>query len=688
MNNNLVIFFISIAFALIPANFITIIVKEKVNNSKHLMRVSGINIASYWLVNYIFELIKYYFTTGICVLLLYAFGYYKNYLYILYLCYGPATVSVTYILSFIFESESNAQNGIILLNFLVGALGSVCVLLIRSLENVKIIGKVLQYILAFLPSFSFDFGYCLLLNRIMIYQTDYPIIWRDFKDKEIIKHFNLLISMIVYLSAESVLYTLILVVIESLAYKSRPVGENLLMNEINDSKVIKEIERANDENEEKIKQYSVRIKNLKKIYSMGINKEPLTAIKNINFCVEPGECFGLLGLNGAGKTTTFKCITQELSPDNGKIYINGKDMRNNFEELSSLFGYCPQFDAIFEFLTVYENLKFYAQIKGIKHEYLDIVINAMISEMSLSEFINKRAGRLSGGNKRKLSVAISFLCSPPIVLLDEPSTGMDPEARRFMWSVIHKISTKGKKASVIMTTHSMEEAETLCKRMAILVKGEFVCMGKADEIKEKYGYGFEIEVRIRPLSEQNFEKILEKYNILDKNMKVNTENIEQILTQVNRSNYINELKKGRIGSKIMRDININGYIPIRSLINWLFFVKNALKFIKNAHKYFESIILTEHIDNNFLFKMKKNQETKSIGFFFGLFENNRKRCHVTEYSVHHTSLEQIFYKFETEKGKQYLNEIKNDNNENVALVVDENEKNEIIIDELIYKALL
>ena len=652
------------------------------------MRVSGINIASYWLVNYIFELIKYYFTTGICILLLYAFGYYKNYLYILYLCYGPATVSVTYILSFIFESESNAQNGIILLNFLVGALGSVCVLLIRSLENVKIIGKVLQYILAFLPSFSFDFGYCLLLNRIMIYQTDYPIIWRDFKDKEIIKHFNLLISMIVYLSAESVLYTLILVVIESLAYKSRPVGENLLMNEINDSKVIKEIERANDENEEKIKQYSVRIKNLKKIYSMGINKEPLTAIKNINFCVEPGECFGLLGLNGAGKTTTFKCITQELSPDNGKIYINGKDMRNNFEELSSLFGYCPQFDAIFEFLTVYENLKFYAQIKGIKHEYLDTVINAMISEMSLSEFINKRAGRLSGGNKRKLSVAISFLCSPPIVLLDEPSTGMDPEARRFMWSVIHKISTKGKKASVIMTTHSMEEAETLCKRMAILVKGEFVCMGKADEIKEKYGYGFEIEVRIRPLSEQNFEKILEKYNILDKNMKVNTENIEQILTQVNRSNYINELKKGRIGSKIMRDININGYIPIRSLINWLFFVKNALKFIKNAHKYFESIILTEHIDNNFLFKMKKNQETKSIGFFFGLFENNRKRCHVTEYSVHHTSLEQIFYKFETEKGKQYLNEIKNDNNENVALVVDENEKNEIIIDELIYKALL
>ena len=125
MNNNLVIFFISIAFALIPANFITIIVKEKINNSKHLMRISRINISSYWLVDFIFELSKYYFTTGICLILLYAFDFYKDYLYILYLIYGPATVSVTYILSFLFESESNAQNGIILLNFLLGALGSV-----------------------------------------------------------------------------------------------------------------------------------------------------------------------------------------------------------------------------------------------------------------------------------------------------------------------------------------------------------------------------------------------------------------------------------------------------------------------------------------------------------------------------------------------------------------------------------
>ena len=397
----------------------------------------------------------------------------------------------------------------------------------------------------------------------------------------------------------------------------------------------------------------------------------------MSFCVEPGVCFGLFGLNGVGKTTTFKCITPELSPSHGTIYINGKDMRNNFSELSSVFGYCPQFDAIFEYMTVYENLEFYGKIKGIKNEYLEKVVLAMIEEMSLSEFTNKIAGRLSGGNKRKLSVAISFLCTPPIVLLDEPSTGMDPEARRFMWSVIHKISTKGKKASVIMTTHSMDEAETLCKRMAIMVNGEFVCLGRAGQIKEKYGYGYEIEVRIKPLSENKFERIMIENNI-DKDLKINMDNIEEILNKIGKSNYINELRKGRFGGKIIRDIQINNIIPIRALVSWTFFVNNALKFIKKAEKYFEMIILTEHIDNNFLFKMKKNNDTKSIGFFFGLFESNKEKCYVTEYSIQQTSLEQIFNMFEENQRKI------NKNNSQI----EETKKEEIIINDEVYESLI
>ena len=513
---------------------------------------------------------------------------------------------------------------------------------------------------------------------------EYEDDWFLLPESIILEKFNLLLAPILYLAIEFVVYTLCLALIESLSYFSFGVADFRLGTSVNDSKVLKEIDLANQEptqigvlNEDGTsnkKEYSVRIKNLNKSYFNGMCSARTEAIRNMSFCVEPGECFGLLGLNGAGKTTTFKCITQELSPNHGKIYINGRDMRNKFSELSAIFGYCPQFDAIFEYMSVYENLEFYGKIKGIKAEYLKQVVMAMIEEMSLGEFTNKIAGRLSGGNKRKLSVAISFLCSPPIVLLDEPSTGMDPEARRFMWSVIHKISTKGKKASVIMTTHSMDEAETLCKRMAIMVNGEFVCLGKANEIKEKYGYGYEIEVRIKPLSELKFEKILKESN-LNKNLKINFQNINQILQEINKPNFINELTKGRFGSKIIREIQINNDIPIRTLLSWVFFVENALKFIKKAENYFENIILTEFIDNNFLFKMKKNQDTKSIGFFFGLFESNKSECFVTEYSIRQTSLEQIFNMFEDKQRKG--------NNK-----INEEMKEEIIIDKNVYNALL
>ena len=698
-NKIAVVLFLAIALALIPANFITIYVKERANNSKHLMRVSGINITSYWIVNYIFELIKYYFTAGVCLLLVYAFDSYKDYLYIAYITLGPGLVSSTYCLSFFFNNESDAQNLVILINFLFGYLGSIIVNVLRGIESAKTIAKVIEYIFGVVPIFCFDFSFILVTNPIGIYVVDYPDEFYKFKGDEMVKRFNLMLSMIIYSAAECVLYTLLHIYIESQVYSFKKPTDNQLKTDINDSEVIKEINKVNlieigcssddnlikvdggttmDETKD-IKQdlYAVKVKNLRKVYTNGCcskAENDIIAIKNLNFAIKPGECFGLLGLNGAGKTTTFKCITQELGQNNGKIYVNNMDISGHFSELNELFGYCPQFDAIFELLSVYENLEFYASIKGIREDSIPLLVNAMIKEMALDEFTNKIAGRLSGGNKRKLAVAISMLCNPPIILLDEPSTGMDPEARRFMWSVIHKMSTKGRRSSVIMTTHSMDEAETLCKRMAIMVNGEFVCLGKAGQIKEKYGYGYEIEVRIKPISEIKFENILIDKD-LDKNIKINMENINDILKKLGKEKFINELQKGKFGSKIIREIKINNDIPIRTLVSWTFFVENALKFIRKAEKYFENIILTEFIDNNFLFKMKKNQDTKSIGFFFGLFESNKNECFVTEYSIRQTSLEQIFNMFED----KYKTKNKND---------DEEKKEEIIIDSNVYNALL
>ena len=707
-NKIAIVLFLAIALALIPANFITIFVKERANNSKHLMRISGINITSYWIVNYIFELVKYYFTGGVCLLLLYLFDAYKDYLYISYITLGPSLVSSTYCLSFFFNNESDAQNIVILINFLFGYLGSIIVNVLRGIESAKLVAKIIEYIFGVVPIFCFDFAFILLTNPMGIYLVDYPNEFYNFKGDEMIKKFNLMLAMVIYSSAECVLYTLLHIYIESQVYSFKKSTDNKLENDINDSEVIKEINKVNnieiisssendlikidgrttidDTKDLKEELYAVKVKNLRKIYTNGCcskQESDIIAIKNLNFAIMPGECFGLLGLNGAGKTTTFKCITQELSQDNGKIYVNNTDISGHFNELNELFGYCPQFDAIFELLSVYENLEFYASIKGIKKSSIQSLVNAMIKEMALDEFTNKIAGRLSGGNKRKLAVAISMLCNPPIILLDEPSTGMDPEARRFMWSVIHKMSTKGRKSSVIMTTHSMDEAETLCKRMAIMVNGEFVCMGKANQIKDKYGYGYEADVRIKPMNESQKKEIYDKFNI-DKNLLVTFENINSILDKMGKNNFSDELKEGRLGERIKREIELNGNVHISSLLNWIFFVENALKFIIKGKNYFDEIIVSEHIENNFLFKMKKEHSNKSIGFFFGLFEEGKESCFVTEYSIQKTSLEQIFNKFAASQGKtKGQMEENNDNDNNIVT-----ESKNIVVDDDLVKKLL
>ena len=699
INNVAMIFFVSVAFGIMPANFIAMLVKERVNNSKHLMRVSGMNIISYWIVNFIYEFVKYYVTGGVCLFCLYCFDYYKDYIYIMYLIYGPAMIASTYFLSFFFGNESVAQNFVILINLVSGSVGCIIILLLRLLENTRSFGEKVEYILAIFPAFCFDFAYTIAVNKNKLYSYIYePEEYHAFTGREMIEKFELMLMLIYYCSIEAFIYIILFVVKESRTYSFKQPTVNKLTSHISDEEVIKEIEKTNDlqdkfidkdEEEDEVakistekdipqnKKLAVKVKNLRKIYTDGcFNKESTIAIDNLNFCIESGECFGLLGLNGAGKTTTFKCITQEISQDNGEIFIFGKDIRGNFNELNNYFGYCPQFDAIFEHLTVYENLEFYATIKGIKKNLIDPLVKNMILEMALTDFTKKIAGRLSGGNKRKLSVAISMLGNPPIILLDEPSTGMDPEARRFMWSVIHKMSKKGRKSSVIMTTHSMDEAETLCKRMGIMVNGEFVCLGSANHIKETYGYGYECNISIKPMTQEEQLTILAKCSI-QFDIKVNNDNLSDILNNLEKKNYFDELRVGRLGERLKKNIDHNGDIHIGTLLNWLFFVENALKFITHGKEYFSQIILSEHIENNFIFKLLKGKEQKSIGFFFGLFEQKKEECHITEYSIQQTSLEQIFNKFAAKQGK-HKEDIQMEEKADNGIIIDENLFNKLV----------
>lgn len=183
----------------------------------------------------------------------------------------------------------------------------------------------------------------------------------------------------------------------------------------------------------------IRVFNFRKAYTT-LFGNPFLAVERISFGLDYGECFALLGVNGAGKSTTFKSLTRDITPTSGEIQIAGYNVMNEFAEARKLIGYCPQHDAVFPLMTVEEHLWFYSKIKGIPEDRRRELVESAIEQLNLAEHRHKPAGTLSGGNKRKLSVGMAIIGNPPIILLDEPSAGMDPEARRFMWSVVEKIS--------------------------------------------------------------------------------------------------------------------------------------------------------------------------------------------------------------------------------------------------------
>ncbi|KAF3697971.1 ATP-binding cassette sub-family A member 7 [Channa argus] len=234
----------------------------------------------------------------------------------------------------------------------------------------------------------------------------------------------------------------------------------------------------------------LRVYDLTKVYP----RKSIPAVDRLCVGVPAAECFGLLGINGAGKTTTFKMLTGDIPASSGEAFLNGYSIRTEMRDVHQNMGYCPQFDAIDDLLTGREHLELYARLRGVPEKEVTMVAEWGIQKLGLVKYSNKSAGTYSGGNKRKLSTAIALIGCPPVVFLDEPTTGMDPKARRFLWDCILSIIKEGR--SVILTSHSMEECEALCTRMAIMVNGHFKCLGSIQHLKSRFGDGYTVTVRV------------------------------------------------------------------------------------------------------------------------------------------------------------------------------------------------
>jgi lipooligosaccharide transport system ATP-binding protein len=208
----------------------------------------------------------------------------------------------------------------------------------------------------------------------------------------------------------------------------------------------------------------------------------IVAVRGIDFSVSAGECFGFLGPNGAGKTTTMKAIYGLAEMDEGELTVLGLDARASRREVNARIGVVPQEENLDRGLTVRENLSMHALFHGIQP---DGRIDELLRAAVLDQRADARTKELSGGMKRRLLVARALVNDPELVILDEPTTGLDPQARLAVWSVLERLKAQG--VTLIVTTHYMEEAERICDRLVIMDEGQIVAAGSPAELRSRYG---------------------------------------------------------------------------------------------------------------------------------------------------------------------------------------------------------
>ena len=262
-------------------------------------------------------------------------------------------------------------------------------------------------------------------------------------------------------------------------------NKSTIFNPLQNIYVQKEIEKVESD-----KELTTRIVGLVKTFYSCCGRRNVRAINHLYLGLEPNEKFGLLGFNGSGKTTTFRAITNEILTDAGSVSLFGFNTKTHFERIRTMIGYCPQINPLFDFMKVKEIIKFYSELKT-----CDESVESICQRFGLGKYLETYTINLSGGNKRKLTFAIAMMNRPSLLLLDEPSTGVDPESRRIMWRNINELSNSGHKYNMILTTHSMEEAEILCDTVSWFKAGNFITKGNPEELKLQYSAGYKLHVK-------------------------------------------------------------------------------------------------------------------------------------------------------------------------------------------------
>ena len=514
-----------IGFAFIAAGIAMALAKERQGGVKEQQMISGMYPTAYWLAKFFTDLLLYLPIACVFVLLFLGFDIHRYLLdtgclvgiAAVVFAFGPVLITFTYAMSFFLKTVGVAQAGTLAINNIAGIAFMIVsnVMRLPSLgQSANDVEKILRWIFRLIPMFGFgDSIYNILVSRSA---TPVPSVWDDDVTLLNLQSFAVLF----------VFYGMLTLYFE--------FHENGSENKIPGCCKRRKYESVQGEDDAVIEE-KTRVKGLVK---MGASRpgsakdsQPLLildgvekwfgafhAVKGISLACNPGEVFGLLGLNGAGKTTAMRMAVGQLAGSAGSIFVAGINVMKNPEIARRHIGYCPQSDALTDELTVREHLLLFAKLRGLSDHAGVAECERLSRLLDLFKFRETRAGSLSGGNKRKLSVALALVGDPAVVFLDEPSSGLDPLAMRHMWSVVESVA-RDKHRVIVITTHSMEEAEALSSKIAIMASGRFRCLGSVQELKNRYGKGFELAVRVKVPLEVEINGLINQWGV-DRNVSL------------------------------------------------------------------------------------------------------------------------------------------------------------------------
>ncbi|KAF4019568.1 hypothetical protein G4228_011168 [Cervus hanglu yarkandensis] len=431
------------AMSFVPASFVVFLIQERVSKAKHLQFISGVKPVIYWLSNFVWDMCNYVVPATLVIIIFICFQQ-KSYvsstnlpvLALLLLLYGWSITPLMYPASFVFKIPSTAYVVLTSVNLFIGINGSVATFVLELFTNNKLnnINDILKSVFLIFPHFCLGRGLIdMVKNQAMADALE------RFGENRFVSplSWDLVGRNLFAMAVEGVVFFLITVLIQYRFFiRPRPVKAKLPPLNDEDEDVRRERQRILD----------------------GGGQNDILEIKELT------KCFGLLGVNGAGKSSTFKMLTGDTTVTKGDAFLNKNSILSDIHEVHQNMGYCPQFDAITELLTGREHVEFFALLRGVPEKEVGKVGEWAIRKLGLVKYGEKYAGNYSGGNKRKLSTAMALIGGPPVVFLDEPTTGMDPKARRFLWNCALSIIKEGR--SVVLTSHRFGDGYTIVVRIA------------------------------------------------------------------------------------------------------------------------------------------------------------------------------------------------------------------------------